>query len=97
MDDECQQPEESESHLAFAGDSLVLLLLGMITLFVSTTTGLHFLGDQESSDDDWSDMAAPKETLESDEELRMHLLGMNSYFTEQGAKLSYSAMLFVII
>lgn len=43
-------------------------------------------------------MDVPKETLESDEELRMHLLGMSSYFTEQGAKLSYSAMmLFVII
>lgn len=87
MDDERRQSEESESHLAFPGDSLVLLLLGMNTLFVSTT-GFHFLGDQESSDDDWSDMAVPKETLESDEELRMHLLGMNSYFTEQGAKLS---------
>ncbi len=56
------------------------------------------LGDQESSDDDCLDMDVPKETLESDEELRMHLLGMSSYFTEQGAKLSYSAMmLFVII
>ena len=49
------------------------------------------IGDNESSDDDWSDMVVPKETLESDEELRMHLLGMNSYFTEQGAWLSYLA------
>ena len=62
----------------------MLLLLRMITLFVNTLA-FTLPGDQESSDDDWSDMAVPKETLESDEELRMHLLGMNSYFTQQGA------------
>ena len=39
----------------------------------------------EASEPDHSDLMIPKETLESDEELRMHLLGMNSYFTESRA------------
>ena len=40
-------------------------------------------GDSDSSPD-LSDHVVPKETLEADEELKMHLLGMNSPFAESG-------------
>ncbi|CAL1167378.1 unnamed protein product [Cladocopium goreaui] len=39
-------------------------------------------GESDSSVDDGTDLIVPKETLESDEELRMHLLGMDSFFSE---------------
>ena len=39
-------------------------------------------GDASSSEgEDATDLVSPKETLESDMELKMHLLGMNGYFS----------------
>ena len=43
-------------------------------------------GDSDSSIDDGSDLIMPKETLESDQELKMHLLGMDSFWTQSLAE-----------
>ena len=40
--------------------------------------------EASETEPDHSDLI-PRETLESDEELKMHLLGMNSYFTQSRA------------
>ena len=54
--------------------------------FSQSFTNMVLQGDSDSSIDDGSDLIMPKETLESDQELKMHLLGMDSFWTQSLAE-----------